>query len=153
MENKLRIREQMFETMAGKELFEFTCGELLGYGIHRAVFVYNPDPTCVIKYQYVPSFQNVREWDLWNDLEHNDEIRKWLAPCVRISENGIWLVQKRTKLVPKGYKMPERVPRFMTDIKQANFGIYKGRLVSHDYANHLCVNYAISKAMKKAEWF
>lgn len=147
------VREAYFETLTGKELFEFICGDLLGWGIHRTVFVYKPDPTCVIKFQNAPGFQNAKEWELWNDVKHEPFIHRWLAPCVSISENGIWLVQKRTKPLPENYKLPERVPRFMTDLKRQNFGIFERCLVTHDYANHLCVNYALSKATKKADWF
>lgn len=152
MNDKTHVRDSLTSTIAGKEFFEFVCGDLLGCGIHRVVFEYKPDPTCVIKYQYQPGFENMKEWELWDGLQLTP-ISDWLAPCVSISENGIWMVQKRTKPLPDNYKYPDRVPRFMTDLKRANFGIYKGRLVSHDYANHLCINYAITKATKKADWF
>lgn len=153
MTDRQKIREALFETFTGKELFEFVCGEIVGYGIHRVVFDYRPDPTCVIKYQNIPGFQNAKEWELWSGLFGNDAIREWLAPCVSISENGIWLVQKKTKPVADAGRFPKEVPRFMTDLKYANFGMYQGRVVSHDYANHLCINYAISRKMKKAVWF
>ncbi|HEV7282313.1 MAG TPA: hypothetical protein VGN57_19075 [Pirellulaceae bacterium] len=151
---RISVREAYFETIPGKELFEFVCGDLLGFGIHRIVFAYRPDPTCVIKYQNQPGFfDNVREWDLWNSVKHEPYVHRWLAPCVSISENGIWLVQKRTKPLPDHYKLPDRVPRFMTDLKRQNFGIFEKCLVAHDYANNLCVNHALSKATKKADWF
>jgi hypothetical protein len=150
---RIAVREAYFETITGKELFEFMCGDLIGYGIHRVVFEFKPDPTCVIKFENNPGrFANVREWEMWRDLQMTP-MKKWLAPCISISENGIWMVQKRTKPIPEKYKLPGKVPRWMTDIKAQNFGLYKGQLVCHDYANHLCVNHAISTAMKKAEWF
>lgn len=145
------IREDLCNTICGKEFFEFICGDLLGIGQHRAVFVYTPDPSCVIKFQRQIGPQNWLEWQLFHDLfEHANQLL--LAPCLRISENGIWLVQRRTQPVPKNFQWPKKIPEFITDTKRPNFGIYKKRLVCHDYANNLCENYARTVKMKKVEW-
>lgn len=139
--------------MLSKDLFQSICGEFLGEGIERVVFEYKPDPTCVIKMQKEEWFhQNITEWELWNDVEHNENTAKWLAPCIEISPSGFWLVQKRTKCIPKNFKFPDRIPQFLTDLSKENFGMYKGHLVAHDYARNLCCNYALSNKMRKANW-
>lgn len=137
--------------MIGKELFNFTCGEYLGSGISRHVFAYEPDDRYVIKMEVGATCQNWLEWRLWHDLtEHENQ--KWLAPCIRISGCGMWMVQARTKKPPENYKWPEKLPAFLTDQSHENYGLYKGRLVAHDYGVNLCNNYARSKRMRRADW-
>lgn len=135
-----------FRTIISKEFFYTMCGEYLGGGVDRMVFESATDPTCVVKIAARPhGFQNVHEWDLWK--QHNahggTSVCNWLAPCVRISENGLILVQKRTKPVPWKWKLPRRVPNVLTsDLKRDNWGIYRGRLVCHDYGRHDAIFYA-----------
>lgn len=148
---RIECRESFFETMPGKDLFEMVCGEFLGRGIRRSVFVYLPDPSCVIKFQYVKGGDNWMEWNLWNDMK-NMKNSQWLAPCISISENGIYLVQKRTKRPREIHQYVKKVPQFLGDIKYQNFGMYQGRLVCHDYSMNLCANYGVTKVMKKAQW-
>jgi len=151
MDERIALREEYFESMIGKELFNFVCGDYLGEGIQRTVFEYNPDPSCVVKIQANCGFQNVKEWELWRSIQFHDNA-KWLAPCVEISSNGLLLIQKKTKEIPDNFKMPKSMPRFLTDTKYENWGIFKGRLVCHDYGLTLCENYAMDKRKKKAEW-
>jgi hypothetical protein len=147
------IKRDYFESFVGKELFDLTCGNVLGEGIGRLVLEYLPDPTCVVKLQLYKGFQNVQEWELWKDLCDYEPSARFLAPCVSISQCGQWLLQKRTDPIPRGHEMPKTLPRFLTDISYKNFGLYQGRVVCHDYALHLCCNYARDKMRRKVDWF
>lgn len=109
-------------------------GKHLGTGAFRAVYEHGLDPKAVIKAELNEEcFHNVNEWIVWNDLRFRQDAAKWLAPCIAISPGGHILVQARTKPITKA-QMPTKVPRFLTDIKTDNWGLYRGRPVCHDYA-------------------
>ena len=125
-------------------------GERLGFGCYRIVYDYKPDPSCVIKVEAdAGDFCNALEWDIWKRVEHTD-LAKWFAPCVSISPNGVYMVQKKTK--PWSKKLPEKLPNFFTDTKPSNFGEYKGKLAFHDYATNLLMEKGMTKRMKKIDW-
>lgn len=114
------------------DLARVICGNELGSGIARTAFVCRIDPTKVVKIENAAgSFQNVKEWEIWQALRWSDQ-KKWLAPCVEISPCGMVLIQARTETPPRS-RMPKRVPRWMTDFKRENWGLYQGRVVCHDY--------------------
>lgn len=147
------ISRESFHTMTSKDLLGFICGEHLGSGAYREVFVYRPDPSCVIKIeQGAGAFANVREWELWNGVRHSKETAQWLAPCIDISPCGIFLLMKRTRPLRKEDKLPLQLPEFMTDIQCKNFGVIGKKIVCHDYANNLCYNYALGTKMKRVHF-
>ncbi|MGZ9074138.1 MAG: hypothetical protein ACXW13_00010 [Burkholderiaceae bacterium] len=116
------------------ELETFILGDKLGEGVYRDVYVYAPDPSYVIKVEKLPAeFANAKEWGVWQELQFNP-LRKWLAPCLRISQGGVFLVQKRTMPITKA-DMPKRIPSFLTDEKAANWGRLGRQIVCHDYAH------------------
>lgn len=116
------------------ELETFILGEKLGAGIHRDVYVYTPDPTLVVKVETgTANFANAKEWEVWNDLKWRPDVRKWLAPCVAISQSGAFLLQKRTTPITESH-MPKRIPKFFTDEKVDNWGRLDNKIVCHDYA-------------------
>lgn len=152
-------------------------GEKLGEGNgrDREVYVCGFDDSLVIKIEITKAndCQNVAEYLLWNlinreaEARENSEkvrghfarMREWLAPCVSLSDGGAVLVMKRT--TPASLNdFPKRVPRFLFDLKRQNFGLYKGRLVCHDYGtalrilahNELCTLDMKGKG-KKAKWW
>lgn len=146
-----------FKTALAKEFFYAMCGECLGDGVSRTVFEYLPDKSCVVKLEHATrSFQNVMEWDLWqqHSAGKGTSTLKWLAPCVSISESGNVLVQKRTKPVPWTWKLPKLAPNVLcADMKRENWGIYRRRLVCHDYGRHDAIFYASKgKNMDVAPW-
>lgn len=109
-------------------------GPLLGEGISRRVYVNKNDPTTVIKFENKPgSFQNINEWETWRYLQWHPVAKLWLAPCLRISSCGTMLIQKRAKPLSDDYKLPDKVPRFITDCKRQNFGLIGKRFVAVDY--------------------
>lgn len=116
------VCEQVVDTMLG---------ECIGTGIGRAVFEVAFNEHIVAKVENrARSFQNVAEWLLWQDVA-DTAARKWFAPCHGISASGIVLIQARTDPIPRDRKV--KVPDWFTDNKRANFGLYEGRVVCHDY--------------------
>lgn len=131
-------------------------GERIGIGQSREVNVYLPDTSLVIKMEHeVYKYDNVQEWEMWRASE-GQTIRKWLAPCITISERGCALIQKRTHPVPE-WRLPKKVPRLLTDTKKENWGLIerggKSYVVCHDYAHNRMWKYGIEDTvMEDANW-
>lgn len=135
-----------------QDSFNLLCDALIGYGISRQVFSSRLMPQSVVKVeQDAARFQNVMEYQIWQSVKETD-FAKWFAPCEFISANGSVLVQARTEPVPRN-QFPKQMPVFLTDFKRANYGLYDGRVVCHDYGTALLFEYGMSKRMKKAEWW
>jgi hypothetical protein len=141
---------ECFGTTVNRDFFHMIAGKTIGAGEFRIVFEHEHRPDLVLKFEpHAQSFQNVAEWDFWNDNMDDKKIAAWLAPCEFISPCGIILAQKKTtKPVLSDY--PNTVPSFLTDLKRRNFGLYEGRLVAHDYGL-----YRVTPSMrrKKASWW
>jgi len=135
-----------------KEFLHFICGPRLGHGISREVFACRIREDCVVKFEPEHGhFANVQEAIAWNLVADDPEVSRWLAPVVAISACGRILLQKRTtKAHPSQY--PDRIPSFLTDQKYENFGMYKGRLVSHDYALNRMASLGDTNRTMKAHW-
>jgi hypothetical protein len=116
------------------EFIEFMLGKCLGRGVYRDVYEMPSDPKNwvykVERFNDGRYFNNVVEWRLWEEIAGHDAAA-WLAPCRTISRNGNILVQARTKPLKK---LPDLVPDFLRDTHLGNFGLYKGRVVCHDYS-------------------
>jgi hypothetical protein len=113
-------------------------GHWLGAGIHRDVYTCPLRDDIVIKVEKGDdgdrrNFANVREWEFWNEHQHCKKIAVWLAPCVMISYDGRILAQMRVDPLGKADKLPNLLPTFLTDLKRANFGKLKGKIVCADY--------------------
>lgn len=108
-------------------------GAFIGEGAHRRVFTLAQNDDLVIKVeQHQHDFHNIREWHNWHEIQGTG-LEKWFAPCVAISSNGRFLLQKRT--VPVSIReLPKKVPACLTDKKTPNFGLLDKRVVCHDYA-------------------
>ncbi len=132
------------------DLFDAMCGEHLGGGCGREVYVSRLDPDLVIKIETgTGRFQNQMEWRVWDELSGRPE-GKWLAPCVSISPNGSVLIQKRTAPLRRREMVRHpRLPEFLTDVKMSNFGILDGKLVSHDYGY---IKFGWSTKLVKVDW-
>jgi hypothetical protein len=133
------------------DAFNMLCGDLLGEGCYRRVFKCKLRPDLVVKVESaeIRSFMNVAESRFWSDNEHYKKIADWLAPCEFLSPDGRILLQRKVDPVPDSYKLPEKLPSFLTDHKRANFGILDGRLVCVDYATTIP---NLSVRPKKAWW-
>lgn len=134
------------------DLAHLICGEPLGFGIARQVFVLGTDPTKVVKVEIAAgSFQNVIEWQTWNDLRET-QYAKYLAPCHHISPCGIVLIQSRVgPLTARHERQP--LPSFLTDFKRSNYGVLDRRVVCCDYGTNLLLNHgAFASRMRKPKW-
>lgn len=138
--------------MAHDLFLMLTGNELLGNGVARHVFPYLLDDRFVIKFESEENFQNTYEWQVWNHVKMTD-LAKWFAPVEHISPCGRILIQRRTKVIDKDRKLPERIPAFFTDTKVDNWGLLNGKAVCHDYGYHLLLEKGMSNRMRKAEWW
>lgn len=118
---------------AARDLAHLFIGERIDYGTSRQVYAVENDPTLVIKWEYDGKrFQNQQEWLVWEAIKTFPETARWFAPCVDISPNGIWLLQKRCLKLPKD-RYPKELPDFLGDLKYTNFGLLGKQVVAMDY--------------------
>lgn len=131
-------------------LNDLMVGELIARGTYREVYAFGMHPqewVVKIENSNARAFCNAAEWEFWCHTETYPEVRRWLAPCSKISMDGNVLVQARTQPLKK---LPDELPDFLTDIKRENFGIYRGRVVAHDYGNlHRCFDKALKRVVMK----
>jgi hypothetical protein len=141
----------LFKGTMAVELFHFMAGARIGQGVDREVYVFEPNPEWVIKFQLGShDFQNVREWDLWTYAP--PAARKWLAPCIDISHSGKILLQVRCNRLEHP---PKRIPKWMDDMHSENWGLIKGRPVAVDYGRHLITEKGFNMRMvprRPARW-
>jgi hypothetical protein len=139
-------------TGVSRELLEFLCGERLGYGMSREVFVWRLDPRYVLKIELTQhTFQNVSEVETWQTVEHCPEHAKWFAPVKAISGCGRFMLQRRAEPVAS-IALPAEVPAYFTDLKPTNFGCIGKNFVAVDYGRTLLQTVGLTKRMKKADW-
>ena len=139
-----------FEGTIPRDLLRLICGEEIGSGIGRTVYECTIRPDLVVKIETpAGSFQNVLEWEFWRAWEFDKGMKRWLAPCEAISQCGTILLQQRTTPIPQA-RLPAKMPKFLTDTKISNFGLWKNRVVCHDYG--MVVSEA-STALRKVEWW
>ncbi len=120
-----------------KDTFNLICGKLIGEGIHRKVFECKLKPDLVVKVETqtnLRDFANVFEMKFWCNNSHRINVSKWLAPCEYLSPDGFILLQKKCEKLPNDFILPERLPKFLSDVKKENFGLLNGNLVCVDYA-------------------
>lgn len=138
------------------EIIDFICGEHIGSGCYREVFEYTMDKNYVVKVENsYGEGENWSEWRIWSAL-HKTEHAKWFAPCTWISDNGLVMLQRKTKdLYSKEKFIPDKIPAYFTDIKSDNFGWIGRQLVCHDYSHCLEMfsgNYGLTKKMQKVKF-
>ena len=133
------------------------CGELIGLGTYRNVYICKDNPQWVVKvarqrkhnismvvngknyrgnHNNKRAFHNFMEMMYWCENMYYEKVRKWLAPCLSISMDGTIMIQERTFPNPKtpGVKIPTKLPKFLTDIRPEHFGFIGDNFVCHDYA-------------------
>lgn len=128
------------------------CGDWLATGLHRKVFVFKPDDRFVVKMEIgYKEFANIGEWRNWEWNKAWEKFSQWLAPCEWISDDGIFLIQRRVQRIIDGgsNKYPKKIPALLTDTKYFNFGWLDGRLVCCDYPNLISTDFR----MKQAKWW
>ena len=137
---------------SARDLCHLFLGERIGSGMSRTVYAHGADPSLVVKHESGGgSFQNVLEWTVWEAVK-DSPMARWFAPCVSISPNGLFLVQKRATFPPRD-EYPEKVPAFFTDLKYGNFGRIDGQFVCVDYGTFNLVRNSFTAAFRKARWW
>lgn len=138
---------------AARDLVNIICGDYIGRGMSRWVYAFKPDSQFVIKYEPCgDDFQNVLEWRVWETVK-NTPMKKWFAPCLSLSGNGLWLVQRRVTK-PAHEKYPDKIPAWFGDTKYANFGMLDGRIVACDYGMPSLSRLMARQArLTKAKWW
>src|SRR5690606_24055767 len=114
------------------------CGELIGSGISRQVYVFDLDPTRVIKFEFARTYySNTLEAQMWSRVRDVKGIAAWFAPVYFISDHGRWMIQARTMPVTLDELRKEvpRVPMCFIALKAGHWGRLNGRIVCHDYGN------------------
>lgn len=136
-----------------EDALNLLCGDLLGSGIHRKVWTCRVRPDLVVKVEDESSdwryFANAREMKFWSEHRDYQPVAKWLAPCEYMSPDGYVLLQAKVDPLPSGYELPVKMPAFLTDFKNENFGLLKGQLVCVDYSSTIDNP---SLRLKKVEW-
>jgi hypothetical protein len=133
-----------------REFFHLICGDRLGQGVAREVYVLKTDPGYVVKFEVGSiennrgDFQNAREWDVWHCAPPS--AKRWLAPCDSISIHGTILIQRR---VTPLLEPPRMVPEWINhDLHCNNWGVINGRPVIVDYGRHKMLEHGF-KSMSK----
>jgi len=153
-------REEAIETIMhysfrdmGDALFNYICGDLIGFGITRYVFEYKPDPEWVMKIDVSNYFANINEWLLWGAIKDDKRYNKWYAPVKDISACGKFMLQKYCTPLSDTDNVPKMLPINFHDIKKENFGLLDERVVLIDYGGQTFMDALPNKIqLKKANW-
>jgi hypothetical protein len=140
--------------ISAREFADLILGDQIGLGMSRNVYNHKQNPDLVIKHEVGQGFQNAIEWRVWESVEHTP-MAKWFAPCVSISPNGVFLIQKKVKTLPilNKDKYPKEIPAFFSDTKYTNFGMLGKNFVCFDYGTFNLVRNCFTKKMQKAKWW
>lgn len=134
-----------------EDAFNLLCGDWIGAGVDRTVYECALIHGWVVKVENKTNryFANPLECKFWNDHAYYKPVADWLAPCGNMSPDGRILLQKRVDPIPLDYVMPDKLPKFLTDLKRSNFGLLNGRLVCVDYSR---VIPSPSLRLRKVNW-
>ncbi len=124
-------------------------GKKIGEGCRRQVFAHKHDDTLVIKVYRDEEFFTARKaHGVWRHPEHNlveyenwlrakergTDFAMWLAPCLEISDCGVFLVQRRGTKVDR---IPRNIPGWIHAQGDfaigANWVMIDERIVLSDY--------------------
>lgn len=134
-----------------RTIMRHICGEQLGEGLFRDVYVMKQDKRFVVKVERDMStgmFANATEWRNYVDNHEDQQIGPWLAPCEAVNETGQILIMRRIRHEPL-VSYPKHVPSCFTDLKRTNYGFLGARFVCCDYSFLLRVPFR----MKRAKWW
>jgi hypothetical protein len=134
----MKSNTSRLEDFARVELCNMVLGEKIGTGAYRDVYANALDPELVVKVEMQKgSFANILEWEFWQHNRHEPSVRKFLAPCVHISDSGLVLIQRRTYPLSSKKSLPKKVPSIIDDVHEGNWGHlgFGGPVVCHDYGN------------------
>lgn len=139
----------------GQDILNSLLGRKLGYGVYRSVFDHQLNPKHVIKLEPAAPFCNPTEYLIWQNVfwlqgDLKIRVKDWFAPVHWISPGGHVLCMSKTEPRP-AKRRPAKIPSFLWDVKQENFGWIGNNFVCHDYGNiDSLVHY--SKTFKDASY-
>jgi len=137
------------------DLITMILGQKIGSGSFRSVYEYNFNPDkFVVKIEPNNTDCNITEYTLWKEIKGLTGelawVKDWFAPIEYCSPNGKILIMKRTYDLTHKEK-PRKIPNFMTDVKENNFGWLNNKFVCHDYG-FLYKFIKYEKKFKKIDW-
>lgn len=130
------------------------CGEFIGSGSFRSVFNHNLDDRYVVKIEPLNTLCNIVEYMIYEEVQgltgDLEWVKDWFCPVVWLSPNGRILVMKKTQQ-RNNRKKPEKIPKFLWDVKSNNFGWVGNKYMCHDYGQfYNMINYP--NKMRKITW-
>lgn len=132
------------------------CGELIGTGAYRDVYIFKGDDDYVVKVERDMSngnFANICEWRNYINNKDWNFLGKYLAECTHINQTGEILIQERVYHKDKTL-YPKKIPKYFTDLKTTNFGwTKKGKFVSCDYSFFVMLTNSKGGLLKNAKWW
>lgn len=134
-------------------LIDLIIGPYIGSGSFRDVYQHATNENWVVKIQRDDNqHSNIIEYELWGDIVYTD-YKKWFAPIHWMSHNGKVIIQEKTRPITKDDILPDKIPSFITDVKQSNFGFIGKQLVCHDYdfSLNMLFSNSLNKRMKSAK--
>jgi hypothetical protein len=149
------INEILTNHSVSNDLLTSVLGEFIGEGYSRKVFEYALDNKYVVKVEMEDApICNITECLIYSEVTelcgNLEWVKDWFAPVKWMSANGRLLLMQRTYEKPNK-KKPEKVPKFLWDIKQRNFGWIGGKYMCHDYGQfYNMISYP--KRMQKVDW-
>lgn len=134
------------------------CMTRVGSGVSRDVYActLNPEKWVVkVETDADGRFQNVAEHLVWEAAQYMNDLKRWFAPVVNISDMGRWLVMERTSPVTleELKRKVKQVPACFTDLKPSNWGKIGTRYVCHDYGVNMVTENGLNARLRKAEWW
>jgi len=135
------------------DAFSLLCGEKIGEGSSRMVFECRLRRDLVVKVEKEcnwRAFDNVKELTNWEDAKNRPALKKWLAPIEFASPDCRILLMHRAEPLPISYKLPDKMPAFLNDLKPENFGLIDGNLVCVDYA---IIRLQLSARLRAVKWW
>ena len=131
--------------------YNLLLGDMIAIGGSRKVFENINDPTTVIKVLKTNKEKNKLlsankiEWNIWNKYR-DTEIEKYLCPCISISDDTVYLIQKKAKLIEPGKHhkrsnqiwklLPDDIKNLPDSMWYKNWGILDNRYVIIDYGRN-----------------
>lgn len=159
MNNYRKIVKATEDPAFAIDLYKSLIGDKIGEGEYRKVYNHATNPNMVVKIQTdLGRSSNVIEWEMWSRLRFApDNIKRWFCPIEHCSVHGHILIQRKcqTYNVPQ----PKKLPHFLADVKQSNFGILDGKLVCFDYDFTIyslmqeCMNGKLMIEVTNEDWF
>jgi len=148
---------KLFEGKTVNSIHKKMCGELIGQGLYRDVYILKQNPAFVVKIERDMTggnFANAMEWRNYINNKEWKFLADYLAECIAITQTGQVMIQRRVEHRSKK-EYPKMIPAMFTDTKYKNFGwTGAGKFVCCDYSFIPFFTIKVGhNSMKKAKWW